>query len=338
MTTAGVASYGLYIPRTTMSAEAVARRFHLPVEVVREKQGFSQKHVSTPKMMPSDMARRAGRVALERAHANGIDRSDIGLVIWAGSQWKDYHVWLASTFLQDRLSIPECFAFDVSAMCAGCVFGLYAAKNFLLADPNVRAVLLIGASKEAYMVSPKAPMSQWMNNFADAGWAVVVARDHPKNTILGSHFLSDGSLSLAPVEAGGGARYPVYPAYAREGQVFGETLLDEKYFRRRMDEVSLPNFVRVIRTSIERSGLVVSDVQLLLINHMKRSFHRAIVEGIGVPAERALYLEQYGHSQSADQIMALDLALASGRFAEGPVVMAAAGSGYVWGSTVVKWG
>ena len=338
MPTVGVVSYGLYVPRSTTSAAAVARRFHLPVKVVQEKQGFAQKHVSTPKMMPSDMARRAGRVALERAHAHGIERGDIGLVIWAGSQWKDYHVWLASTFLQDRLGIPECFAFDVSAMCAGCVFGLYAAKNFLLADPSLRAVLLLGASKESYMVSPVAPMSQWMDNFADAGWAVVVARDHPKNLILGSDFLSDGSLSLAPVEAGGGARYPVYPAYEREGQAYAETLLPEQYFRRRMEEVSLPNFLRVIRTSIERSGLAASDIQLLIINHMKRSFHKAIVEGVGVPAERALYLEQYGHSQSADQMMALDLALASHRFTEGPVVMAAAGSGYVWGSTVVKWG
>lgn len=188
------------------------------------------------------------------------------------------------------------------------------------------------------MVSPHAPMSQWMDNFADAGFAAVVARDYPKNRILGSDFLSDGSLSLAPVEAGGGARRPVYPAYEREGQVFAETLLPERYFRRRMEEVSLPNFLRVIRTSMERSGLTPSEVQLLIINHMKRSFHHAIVEGLGVPPERALYLERYGHSQSADQLIALDLALASRRFTEGPVVMAAAGSGYVWGSTVLRWG
>jgi len=338
MTTAGVVSYGLYVPRTTISAAAVARRFHLPLEVVREKQGFTKKHVSAPNVMPSDMARRAGRVALERARANGVDRTDIGLVVWCGSQWKDYHVWLASTFLQDRLGIPECFAFDVSAMCAGCVFGLYAAKSFLLADPNLRAVLLLGASKESYMVSPVAPMSQWMDNFADAGFAVVVAKDYRKNTILGSDFLSDGSLSRAPVEAGGGARHPVYPAYEREGQVFAETLLDERYFRRRMEQVSLPNFLRVIKSSIARSGLAASDVRLLIINHMKRSFHHAIVDGVGVPPERALYLEEYGHSQSADQMMALDLALSSHRFTKGPVVMAAAGSGYVWGSTVLRWG
>ena len=338
MPTAGIVSYGLYVPRPTVSAATIARRFHLPVEVVRSKQGFSRKHVAPRTMMPSDMGLRAARVALERAKAQGIDRSDIGLVTYVGSQWKDYHVWLMSTFLQDRLGIPDCFAFDVSAMCAGVVFGLYAAKNFLLSDPNLRAVLLVGASKESYIVSPIAPMSQWMDNFADAGVAVVVARDFPRNEILGSDFLSDGSLSLAPVEAGGGARHPVYPAYVRAGQVFAETLLPEAKFRQRMDAVSLPNFVRVIRTSMERSGVSAPDVGLFILNHMKRSFHNAIRHEVGVPEERAFYLEQYGHSQSADQILALDLALASGRFTDGPVVMAAAGSGYVWGSTVVRWG
>jgi len=338
MAAVGIASYGLYVPRSTVSAEAIARRFHLPVRVVREKQGFDQKHVAAPNMMPSEMGLRAGREALERAHGVGVDRSDIGLVVYAGSQWKDYHIWLLSTYLQDRLHIPNCFAFDVSAMCAGVVFGLYAAKNFLTADPNLRAVLLVGASKESYIVSPRAPMSQWMDNFADAGVAVVVARDFAKNAILGSDFLSDGSLSLAPVQAGGGARHPVYPAYARAGQVFAETLLPEGTFRRRMDAVSLPNFVRVIRNSIDRSALTPAEIRLLILNHMKRSFHRAIREEVGVAEERTPYLDQYGHSQSADQILALDLALTSGRFDRGPVVMAAAGSGYVWGSTVVNWG
>jgi 3-oxoacyl-[acyl-carrier-protein] synthase III len=334
----GIAAYGLYVPRGTVEAKTIARRFHLPEEVVRVKQGFSRKHISRPREMPSEMGQRAARQALERAHDQGVDRKDIGLVIYCGSQWKDYHIWLMSTYLQDRLGIPDCFAFDLSAMCAGVVFGLSAAKSFLVADPELRAVLLVGASKESYIVSPRDPTSRWMDNFADAGVGVVVARDFPRNHVLGSDFLSDGSLSLAPVERGGGARHPAYPAYVRARQVFAENLVPEAFFRKRMDEVSLPNFARVIRRSIARSGLTERDVRMVFLNHMKRSFHHAILAEVGIPEERAYYLEQYGHSQSADQILALDLALHEGRFTEGPTVMAAAGSGYVWGSTVVRWG
>ncbi len=338
MTSVGIASYGLHLPASTQSAAAIARRFHIPVGVVREKQGLERKHVSPPSLMPSTMGLRAARSALDRAREAGIDRKDIGLVIYVGSQWKDYHIWLMSTFLQDRLGIPDCFAFDLSAMCAGVVFGLSTAKKFLVADPDLRSVLLVGASKESYIVSPTDPSSRWMDNFADAGVAVVVARDLDRNVILGSDFLSDGSLSLVPIEVGGGARHPVYPAYARAGRVFTENLLPPATFRRRMDAVSLPNFARVISRSVARSALTPDDIRMVFLNHMKPSFHRSILEAVGIPEERSYYLSRYGHSQSADQILGIDRATAEGRLTEGPVVLAAAGSGYVWGSTVVRWG
>ena len=338
METVGIVSYGLYVPRPRMSARSVARRFHIPVEVVTDKQGLLTKHVSRPNEMPSAMGIRAASLALRRAQAEGVDRADIGLVIYVGSQWKDYHIWLLGAYLQDRLHIPRCFAFDMSAMCAGVVFGLAAAKSFLLADADLRAVLLVGASKESYIVRPSDPTSRWMDNFADAGVAVVVARDRTRNAVLGSSFLSDGSLSFAPIERGGGARHPVYRPYARAGRVFAENLLPEKEFRTRMNRVSLPNFRRVILGSIERSGLTPEEIRLVILNHMKRSFHRAILQAVGIPERRAYYLERFGHSQSADQILGLDRALASEQFSSGPVVMGAAGSGYVWGSTVVRWG
>jgi 3-oxoacyl-[acyl-carrier-protein] synthase III len=334
----GVVSYGVYLPRGRVSARTIARQFHLPESVVIEKQGFHGKHVSAPAQMPSAMALAAGRSALARAREEGVDPAEIGLVAWCGSQWKDYHVWLASAYLQDRLHLPRAFAFDLSAMCSGSVFGLALAKRFLVADDDLRAVLLIGASKESYLIRPTDPQGRWMDNFADGGWAVVVARDHSKNRILGSDFLSDGSISLMAAEKYGGARHPASVAYARAGRAYLEGLMDNAKFRRIIDRVSLPNFVTVIRRSIAKSGLAPADIRLLILNHMKRSFHRAILEGVGVDQDRSFYLEEFGHTQSADQFLALDQAVRRRKFSSGPVVMAAAGAGYVWGSTVVAWG
>jgi len=284
------------------------------------------------------MALAAGRSALTRARAAGVDPSDIGLVAWCGSQWKDYHVWLASAYLQDRLHLPKAFAFDLSAMCSGSVFGLALAKRFLVADDDLRAVLLVGASKESYLIRPSDIRGRWMDNFADGGWAVVVARDRTKNLVLGSGFLSDGSIALMAAEKYGGARFPASTAYSRAGRAYLEGLMDESKFRRIIERVSLPNFETVIRQSIAKSDLRPVDVRLLILNHMKRSFHLAVLERVGVEPERSFYLEEFGHTQSADQFLALDQALKQRRFSSGPVVMAAAGAGYVWGSTVVDWG
>jgi 3-oxoacyl-[acyl-carrier-protein] synthase III len=328
----------LHLPRRWVSAKTIAHQFHIPESVVVEKQGFLGKRVSAPAEMPSAMALSAARSAVAKARTQGIDPADIGLVAWCGSQWKDYHVWLASAYLQDRLHLPKAFAFDLSAMCSGSVFGLSLAKRFLVADDDLRAVLLVGASKESYVVRPSDPRSRWMDNFADGGWAVVVARDRSKHRILGSDFLSDGSISLMTAEKYGGARFPASAAYARAGRVYLQGLMDEAKFRRIIDRVSLGNFESVIRRSIEKSGLRPDDVQLLILNHMKRSFQRTVLERVGVDAARSFYLEEFGHTQSADQFLALDQALRRHQFSTGPVVLAAAGAGYVWGSTVVRWG
>ncbi|MGA8710977.1 MAG: 3-oxoacyl-[acyl-carrier-protein] synthase III C-terminal domain-containing protein [Thermoplasmata archaeon] len=334
----GVVSYGLYQPRRWVSAKSIARQFRIPESVVVEKQGFRGKRVSARTEMPSAMALSAARSALSRARAQGVDPADIGLVVWCGSQWKDYHVWLASAYLQDRLHLPKAFAFDLSAMCAGSVFGLSLAKQFLNSDEDLRAVLLVGASKESYLIRPSDIQGRWMDNFADGGFSVVVARDCSRNRILGSDFLSDGSIALMAAEKYGGARFPASTAYARAGRAYLEGLMDEAKFRGIIERVSLPNFERVIRGSITKSGLRPEEVQLLILNHMKRSFQRAVLERVGVDARRSFYLEEFGHTQSADQFLALDQSLRRREFSSGPVVMAAAGAGYVWGSTVVQWG
>jgi 3-oxoacyl-[acyl-carrier-protein] synthase III len=333
-----VVAYGLHLPRRRVSSREIARQFRIPEEVVREKQGIRSKRVSAPREMPSAMALSAARSAVAKARENGIDPADIGLVVWCGSQWKDYHVWLASAFLQDRLRLPKAFAFDLSSMCTGSVFGLSLARKFLSADQDLRAVLLVGASKESNLVRASDPRSRWMDNFADGGFATVVARDQSKNLILGSDFLSDGSLALGVLEKNGGARFPGSAAYAHAGRAYLESLMDDDKFRRRIERVSLGNFEMVIRRSIEKSGLRPEEVRLVLLNHMKRSFHRAVLERVGGDVTRSVYLEEFGHTQSADQFLALDQALQRGQFTAGPVVMAAAGAGYVWGSTVVSWG
>jgi 3-oxoacyl-[acyl-carrier-protein] synthase III len=288
--------------------------------------------------MPSAMALSAARSALARVRARGVDPADIGLVVWCGSQWKDYHVWLASAYLQDRLHLANAFAFDLSSMCTGSVFGLALAKRLLVADDDLRAVLLVGASKESYLVRASDPRSRWMDNFADGGFAAVVARDRSKHRILGSDFLSDGSLALGVLERNAGARFPASAAYARSGRAYLESLMDDARFRRRIERVSLRNFEKVIRRSIERSDLTSDEIRLVLLNHMKRSFHRQVLASVGGDGDRSVYLEDFGHTQSADQFVALDRALRTHRFSSGPVVMAAAGAGYVWGSTVVAWG
>jgi 3-oxoacyl-[acyl-carrier-protein] synthase III len=107
----------------------------------------------------------------------------------------------------------------------------------------------------------------------------------------------------------------------------------------RLGASSLENFVAVIQRAVEQGGATLSDVKFLGITHMKRSFYLEILKAVGLTAEQSVYLEDYGHVQSVDQVLALELGLAQGKIQPGDlIVLAGAGTGYTWSAVAVRWG
>jgi 3-oxoacyl-[acyl-carrier-protein] synthase-3 len=97
--------------------------------------------------------------------------------------------------------------------------------------------------------------------------------------------------------------------------------------------------VRVIRESVESGGASLADVKFLGITHMKKSFYLQILEAIGLSPDQSVYLEDFGHVQSVDQVLSIELGLVQGRIHPGDlIVLAGAGTGYTWSAIAVRWG
>ncbi|MGC8618434.1 MAG: 3-oxoacyl-ACP synthase [Thermoplasmata archaeon] len=334
----GIVSFGLYIPEKVVDYEQIGREFEIPPDVVLNKQGLRKKHISEREEMPSDMAFHAASEAIRQYTDGGFSKDDIHAIIYVGSQWKDYNLWLISTRLQELLGLRKAYSFDMSAMCAGMVMGLNLSKGMLLANKELEAVLLVGASKESYIVNPSNKSTSWMDDFADAGVAAIVQKDADRNVILESDFFTDGSLSEAALIVPGGAKNPSFERYCDLNRPYIDSLVPKEEFKRKMEAESLGNFRNVIERSVKKSGLKLSDIHMVFLNHMKPSFHRNLIASLGIDPRRSIYLEEFGHSQSADQFIGLRIALEEKRLVEGNIVFAAAGTGYVWGSTVIRWG
>ena len=106
-----------------------------------------------------------------------------------------------------------------------------------------------------------------------------------------------------------------------------------------LDRVSLKNFVAVARGAVERSGGMLTDVGYLCGIHMKPSMHRALLAELGIDGGRAAYLDDTGHMSGVDPLFALDRAARAGDLRDGELVLLlAAGTGYTWAASVVRWG
>jgi 3-oxoacyl-[acyl-carrier-protein] synthase-3 len=211
----------------------------------------------------------------------------------------------------------------------------------MLADPRLDVVLLAAGSRENDLINLQNERARFMFNFGAGGGAMLLMRGAAgrpvRNPILGAAAITDGSLSEAVIltEAAVAAGEP-----AVVGELRGRLdVTDPDYMAERLGAVSLDNFVRVISEAVEQSGASVGDIAFLGITHMKRSFYLQILEAVGLTAEHSVYLDHYGHVQSVDQALALQLGLAAGKIRSGDlVVLAGAGTGYTWSAIALRWG
>lgn len=335
MTDIGIIGIGTYFPEKIEVAADLVDVTGIPENILRDKMGIRQRHIAGETDTISHMASEAGKRAIDNA---GIDPSQIKMVISHGSEYKDHVVWNAAGKIAHNVGADNAFAFETYALCAGAPITLKVAQGMMLADPSLDYVLLAAASRENDLVSPGNPRARFMFNFGAGGGAMVLQRDAGKNRVLGSAAYTDGALSetviltTEPDAIGDGQR--------EYGDLVGRLdVSDPEFMSTRLGEKSMPMFKQVITEAVEKSDHTVEDIAFMGIVHMKKSFYLKILEEFNLTEDQSVYLEDYGHIQSVDQSLALQLGVQQGKVKPGDlVVLVGAGTGYTWSAVAVKWG
>jgi len=329
----GIAGIGTYFPSAIQTAAALSSLTGIPEPILREKMGIVQRHVASDSEKVTFMAAEASKKAIAMA---GISPEQIGLVISHGSEHKDHLVWNAASKIMYEVGATNAYAFEMYALCAGAPIAMNTARAMMLADPRLEYVLLAAGSRENDLINFRNERSRFMFNFGAGGGAMLLQRGATKNAILGASAITDGSLSetVLLTEAAIGDGEPIV------GELHGRLdVTNGDYMAERLGDVSLPNFVRVMREAVEQGGATLDDVAFLGITHMKRSFYLQILDAIGLTPEQSVYLEDYGHVQSVDQVLTIELGLAQGKIKPGDLLLlAGAGTGYTWSAVAVRWG
>jgi len=334
MDTVGIIGIGTYFPSTIETATDLAPRTGIPEHILREKMGINQRHIASDDDSITHMASQAALQAIEQAD---IDPSAIDLVISHGSQHKDHLVWNSGAKIQHNIGAVNAYSFEMYALCAGAPIALNMAKGMMLGDPSLETVLLVASSKENELLNFQNQRSRFMFNFGSGGGAILLRRNSGKNLVLGASAFTDGSLSETVI-----LTEEAIPE--GEAEVVGEVkgrldVTDPDYMASRLGETTMENFLKVINEALDKSDAMLDDVAFLGITHMKKSFYLQILDAIGLTTEQSVYLENYGHVQSVDQALAIQLGLEQGKIKDGDLILlAGAGTGYTWSACAVRWG
>jgi len=334
MDNVGIIGIGTYFPPTIETAADLAPRTDIPEHILREKMGINQRHIAGEDDSITQMASNAAQNAIQQA---GIDPTEIDLVISHGSQHKDHLVWNSGSKIQHNIGATNAYSFEMYALCAGAPIALNMAKSMMLGDPSLETVVLAAASKENELINFNNVRSRFMFNFGSGGGAMILRRGATKNLVLGASAFTDGSLSETVI-----LTEEAIPE--GEAEVIGEVkgrldVTDPEFMANRLGETTMDNFIKVMREALEKSNATFEDVAFLGITHMKKSFYLQILDTIGLTPEQSVYLDNYGHIQSVDQAIAIQLGLEQAKIKDGDLVLlAGAGTGYTWSASVIQWG
>lgn len=323
----GVLGTGAYVPDAVRTNEEVAERAGVPPEWIAERTGVLRRHVAAPGQASSDLAAHAVRAALRDA---GLEPGDLDLLILATSTPDELGPSTACR-VQAALGAENAVAFDVSAACAGWLFGARVACDWLRAEPRGRRAAVVGVETYSRFLDTGDRATGVL--FADGAGAAILGR------VPGGHGFgpitlgSDGTRAGDVLIPGGGSRFPA----CRETLERGLHLIhmDGRAVRKFILEI----FPLAAAEALRRSGLTRDDIALVVTHQPNPVLLRQACAEAGFdPARLVIVADRVGNIGAGSLPYALADAHRQGRLSPGDrVLVVAFGAGLTWGSGVLTW-
>jgi len=313
-----IAGTGSYLPAKVLTNKDLEARVETSDEWIFSRTGIRQRHVAADDERASDLALQASRRALEAA---GIRADELSLIIVATTT-PDMVFPSTACFLQAKLGVKNCPAFDVQAVCSGFVYALATADQFMRSGLHEN-ILVVGA--EVY-----SRILDWEDRttcvlFGDGAGAVVLKKSDTPG-ILSSHLHADGSH----------ADILAVPGHVCGGKVSGRPLLQ-------MEGNAVFKFaVRVLGEVAEEAlafnGVEKSAIDWLIPHQANIRIIQATAKKLGLPMDKVITtVDRHANTSAASVPLALDVAVRDGRIRPGHLVMLeGVGGGFTWGAVLVR--
>jgi 3-oxoacyl-[acyl-carrier-protein] synthase-3 len=320
---------GTYLPARKVTNDDLVKEFGIDTSDawIRERSGIGARRIAAPDEATSDMAVKASEKALEMARTRA---EDLDMIV-VGTVTPDMPFPSVGNLAQARLGAKKAMCFDVSAACAGSLYALAIADNFIRSGQAKRA-LVIGAETLTRITDWKDRSTCVL--FGDAAGAMVMAPETRSDRgILSTHLYSDGTQWNILNIPGGGSRKPFSP------EVWEKR---EQYIKMNGREV-YKTAVRVLETAsreaLEKNGYRPQDVTHVIAHQANLRILDAVMKRLEIPLEKCeVNIDQVGNTSSASVPLTLDQANRAGKLKDGDLVlMMAIGGGMAWGSALLRW-
>ncbi|MDC7998801.1 3-oxoacyl-ACP synthase III family protein [Gilvibacter sediminis] len=335
MYTSRISGLGFYVPEHVVTNDDLSKVMDTNDAWIQERTGIKERR----HILPGDgnttsiMGTKAARIAIERA---GIDPNDIELIIFATLS-PDMYFPGGGVQVQDQLGIGTVPALDVRNQCSGFVYALSTADQYIKTG-MYKNVLVIGSENHSGGLDMTTRGRGVSVIFGDGAGAAVVSRNETgTGGILSTHLHSEGKHKDELALQGPSTGYWVPQILEENPQE------DIPYFPYMNGQFVFKNavvrFSEVIQEGLKANGLGVDDIAMLIPHQANLRISQFIQKKFGLADEQVFNnIQKYGNTTAASIPIALTEAWEAGKIKSGDlVVLAAFGSGFTWGSAIIRW-
>lgn len=321
----GIIGVGEYLPKKILTNRDLEKMVDTSDDWIVSRTGIRQRRLAAKNEATSDLALKASMAALQDAH---LKPEDVDLIIVA-TITGDMPFPAVACILQNYLGAKNAVCFDISAACAGFVYAISIAHQFI-ARNTYKNALVVGAEV-------LSSVTDWKDRntcvlFGDGAGAVVLG-EVKSGGILSTYLGCNGSYADLLKIPAGGSRHPASHATIDNKSHYIKMQGNELF------KLAVTLMTEAAQRALKDSGLECKDIDLVIPHQANMRIILAMARKLGLPQEKIyLNIERCGNMSSASTATALCEAVREGRIKKGDIVLLDAfGAGLVWGACVIRW-
>ncbi len=351
-----IAGIGFYVPETVVTNHDLTRHMDTSDEWIQERSGIVERRYAKPFHETSTtLGAKAAERAIERA---GISKEDIDFIIFATIS-PDYFFPGCGVLMQRELGITktEIGALDIRNQCSGFIYGLSIADQFVKSG-MYKNVLLVGAEVHSMGLDFTTRGRNVSVLFGDGAGAVIIQPTEEEGKgILTTKLHSDGTHAekLAFINPGCHSGYhfnqmgeDIDFGYDKDieygGRFLTQKMLDEGMIYPNMDgklvfKTAVTKFPEVIMEALDDQGLTTENIDLFIPHQANLRISQFVQRRLKLRDDQVWNnIQRYGNTTAATIPIALSEAVEAGKVKDGDLIcIAAFGSGFTWGSALIRW-
>src|ERR1700722_5368636 len=323
---AKITALGCHVPPGVLTNQDLEKIVDTSDQWIVDRTGISERHIAAPEIATSDMAVEAARIVLAE---RGIDAGEVDCIIVC-TVTPDMFFPATACLVQNCIGAHGAWGFDLVAACAGFIYGLTTAANFVMAGTH-KKILVIGADTMSRILDYTDRSTCIL--FGDAAGAMLVEPTED----------GDGFIGFVNEIGGAGGDYLKMPAGGSRLPSSKETVEHRLHFVKQdggqVFKYAIRKTEELCRRLLDRHGLTPNDVKLLIPHQANRRIILGVAERLGRDLDRVVInIERFGNTTGATIPLATRDAVDAGRLKKGDIVLfAAVGAGLTAGVNLWRW-